>query len=79
MATFNFGGPPAENPDGGSDEKDKKIEELERLISTLKLKYKEVRVENEEEIKRELKQTQDILGNVQAPTVFNQLQVKYHL
>ena len=79
MATFNFGFPPAENPDTIEDEKDKRIEQLERELSSLKLKNKDLRVENVE-IKRELKQTQDILGNVQAPTVFNQLQVnKYHV
>ena len=78
MSSFAFGAPPSGNPDGDDgkppDDKDKRIDDLEGNFSSLKLKFKEVRVQNED-LKRELKQTQDILGNVQAPTIFNQLQV----
>jgi hypothetical protein len=45
-------------------------------FANLKLKYKEVRVQNEE-MKRELKQTKDLIGNMTAPTVFNRLQVNH--
>jgi hypothetical protein len=74
MATFSFGAPPAENPDDDRDEKDKKIEELERQLSRMKLQVKDLkRAKRETEMK--LQQTEAILVNVQAPTVFNQLQV----
>ena len=74
MATFTFGGPPAENPGDGGDEKDKKIEELERKFSSLKLENKELK-RSKKEVEMKLQQTEALLVNVQAPTVFNQIQV----
>ena len=74
MATFSFGAPPSENPDDGRDEKDKKIEALARELSSVKLENKDLkRAKKETEMK--LKQTEALLVNVQAPTVFNQIQV----
>jgi hypothetical protein len=78
--SFAFGAPPSENPDGGGgddpsrDEKDKKIEELERQLSKMKLKFQDVKKTNAE-LTIELEQTKELLGNIQAPTIFNQLQV----
>ena len=74
MATFSFGAPPSENPDDGRDEKDKKIEALARELSSVKLENKDLkRAKKETEMK--LQQTEALLVNVQAPTVFNQIQV----
>ena len=87
MSTFAFGAAaaalPSENPEGGDDdppkdEKDIKIARLEKKLSLMKLKNQELKVENHE-IKRELEQSKDLLGSIQAPTVFNQLQVKYNV
>ena len=87
MSGFAFGAvavaPPSENPEGGDDdppkdEKVRKIAQLEKKLSLLQVKNKELKVENHE-IKREQEQSKDLLGSIQAPTVFNQLQVKYNV
>jgi hypothetical protein len=82
MSTFNFGaaggGPPSENPDGGGDDKDKKIEELERKLANMKLKYMDVKGAYED-TQRELVQAKSLLTDgVNTATVFNQLQVYIH-
>ena len=74
MATFTFGGPPAENPGDGGDEKDKKIEELERQLSNMKLQVKGLK-RSKLEVEMKLQQTEAILVNTQAPTVSHQIQV----
>jgi hypothetical protein len=79
--SFAFGaqsgdGPPSENPDAPPKDEKTQLEELMEKFANLKMKYKEVRVKNEE-MKRELKQTKDLLGSMTAPTVFNQLRVNY--
>ena len=68
MGSENPGGPP-------KDEKSQLMELMEKF-SKLNMKYKEVKAQNAE-MQRELKQTKDLLGNITAPTVFNQLQVNY--
>ena len=80
MSSFSFGGPPppSENPDGPPKDEKTQLEELMEKFANLKMKYKEVRVKNEE-MKVELKQTKDLLGAIQAPTIFNQLQVNYNV
>lgn len=70
------GGPPSENPGGPPKDEKTQLEEMTEKFVNLKMKYKEIRVQNEE-MKRELKQTKDLLGSMTAPTVFNQLQVNY--
>ncbi len=79
--SFAFGGPsdgapPSENPGGPPKDEKTQLEEMTEKFVNLKMKYKEVRVQNEE-MKRELIQTKNLLGSMTAPTVFNQLQVNY--
>ena len=57
MATFTFGGPPAENPGDGGDEKDKKIEELERQLSNMKVQVKGLK-RSKLEVEMKLQQTE---------------------
>ncbi len=74
MSTFTFGVHPAENPGDGGDEKDKKIEELERQLSNMKLQVKGLK-RSKLEVEMKLQQTEAILVNTQAPTVSHQIQV----
>ena len=79
--SFAFGaqsgdGPPSENPGGPPKDEKTQLEEMTEKFADLKMKYKKERVKNVE-LALALKQTQDLLGSVTAPTVFNQLQVNY--
>ena len=79
--SFAFGaqsgdGPPSENPGGPPKDEKTQLEELMEKFADLKIKYKKERVKNVE-LALSLKQTQDLLGSLTAPTVFNQLQVNY--
>ena len=79
--SFAFGappldGPPSENPDGPPKDEKTQLEELAMKLANLRIKYKETKAENEK-MKIELKQTKDLLNDVQAPTIFNQLQINY--
>ena len=77
--SFAFGvpsgdGPPSENPGGPpKDDKTQYAELMEKFV-TLNIKFKEVRVVNEN-LTLQLTQTQNLLGDMTAPTIFNQLQV----
>ena len=79
--SFAFGapsgdGPPSENPGGPpKDDKTQYAELMEKFVA-LNIKFKEVRVENEN-LTVQLTQTQNLLGDMTAPTIFNQLQVNY--
>jgi hypothetical protein len=56
------------------DAKDKFIEELQAKVFKMKLDNKQLK-KDKELLSIEFSQTKDLLVNVQAPTVFNQIQV----
>jgi hypothetical protein len=88
MSNFTWGvgasGAAGGGEDNPMDNKDIITQEMQEKLERLKLKNKELKTENNE-LKTErdaaqlqLEQTEQLLGNVQAPTIFNQLQVYIH-
>ena len=84
---FTFGGNPSDGSgDGGQppDDRDRlmrQIQEMERRMEELEIRNTdlnraniELRVQNEATLLR-LEQTEQMLGDTTAPTVFNQIQV----
>ena len=77
--SFAFGGPsdgapPSENPGGPPKDEKTQLEEVTEKLVRLQIKYKEERVKNVD-LGIQLQQAQNLLGEMTAPTIFNQLQV----
>jgi hypothetical protein len=78
--SFSFGANPVVADDGSvhaeppKDARDKLIEELQTTIYSLSLETKQLK-KDKVSMSIELSQTKELLVNVQAPTVFNQIQV----
>ena len=76
--SFTFGANPNSCGGGGdespTDEKDKLIEKLQGKLTKLKIDNKQLKQDNQQ-MQIETDQLKDLLGNMQAPTVFNQIQV----